>query len=197
MTRRLSGFFYFQGKRMSKNGNAKDKGVTGENNAQNPVGRPTDYKSEYVEQVYKLALLGLTDVQMSDVFDVSEQTFNTWKHKHPEFLESLKRGKILADAQVAESLYKRANGYSHKAVKIMQYEGSPIEVDYTEHYPPDTAAATIWLKNRQPLIWRDKQDHEITGKDGKELLPSDPLDIARRVAFLLMQAKIEMDEGNG
>jgi hypothetical protein len=30
------------------------------------------------------------------------------------------------------------------------------EVPYTERYPPDTAAAIFWLKNRQPKHWRDK-----------------------------------------
>lgn len=33
----------------------------------------------------------------------------------------------------------------------------------TKHYPPDTAAAFIWLKNRAG--WRDKQDIEHTTGD--------------------------------
>lgn len=121
-------------------------------------GRPSSYRPEYAEQARKLSLLGLTDAQMAGVFGVSEKTLNTWKTAHPEFLQSLKNGKDVADAEVAASLYHRACGYSHKAVKIMQYEGVPIEVEYTEHYPPDTAAAFIWLKNRQPHLWRDKVD---------------------------------------
>lgn len=163
--------------------------------SENPVGRPTDYKSQHAEQAYKLALLGLTDVQMADIFGVAESTFNLWKLKHEEFSESLTRGKSLADAQVAESLYKRACGYSHKAVKIFNSDGAPLIVPYTEHYPPDTPAATLWLKNRQPDKWRDKQDHEHTGKNGSDLIASvDPLDVARRVAFLLMQAKNALEE---
>jgi len=42
----------------------------------------------------------------------------------------------MADAEVAEKLYQRACGYSHPTVKIMQYEGQPIEVEYIQHYPP-------------------------------------------------------------
>lgn len=121
-------------------------------------GRPSRFKEEYVEQVEKLSRLGATDVEMADFFDVSERTFNTWKTAHPQFLQSIKKGKLFADANVVDSLYHRALGYSHPAVKIMQYEGVPIEVDYTEHYPPDTAAAIFWLKNRQPKKWRDKPD---------------------------------------
>ncbi|EFB1429709.1 terminase, partial [Escherichia coli] len=35
-----------------------------------------------------------------------------------------------------------------------------------KYYPPDTTAAIFWLKNRQKDKWRDKVDHELTGKDG-------------------------------
>jgi hypothetical protein len=103
-------------------------------------------------------LLGATDVEMADFFSVSEKTLNRWKTEHPEFRQSITRGKLLADAEVAASLFQRACGYSHKAVKIMQYEGRPVIVDFVEHYPPDTPAASIWLRNRQRHRWRDKPE---------------------------------------
>lgn len=72
------------------------------------TGRPSRYKSEYSQQAYKLCLLlGATDKNLADYFDVSEATINNWKHQHPEFLESLKAGKEEADARVGESLYQR------------------------------------------------------------------------------------------
>lgn len=37
------------------------------------------------------------------------------------------------------------------------------------HIPADTTAAIFWLKNRRPKDWRDKQEHELTGKDGKPI----------------------------
>ncbi|EAX47547.1 conserved hypothetical protein [Thermosinus carboxydivorans Nor1] len=129
-------------------------------------GRPTEYKAEYAEQAYKLCLLGATDKEIADFFGVNEKTLNNWKQKHPDFLQSLKEGKEEADAKVAKSLYHRALGYSHEAVKIMQYEGEVIQVPYIEHYPPDTTACIFWLKNRQPKLWRDKVEQEITGPDG-------------------------------
>lgn len=130
------------------------------------VGRPTAYKPEYAEQAYKLCLLGHTDKEMAAFFGVSEQTLNAWKSSHSEFLESLTNGKDLADANVARSLYQRAVGYSHPAVKIMQVAGKIEEVAYTEHYPPDTPAATLWLKNRQPTRWRDKVEQHHSGTIG-------------------------------
>lgn len=133
------------------------------------AGRPTAYKEEYNEQAYRLCLLGATDKELASFFHVSEQTLNSWKTAHPEFLESLKRGKSQADGEVADKLFQRAKGYSHDAVKILQYEGSPVIVPYTEHYPPDTTAAIFWLKNRRPDLWRDKQDREHIFPDIKSV----------------------------
>ena len=39
------------------------------------AGRPSSFKTEYIEQAYKLCLLGATDKQMCDFFGVNEKTF--------------------------------------------------------------------------------------------------------------------------
>lgn len=120
------------------------------------AGRKTKYKKEYNEQVYKLCLLNATDVQIADYFEVTEQTITNWKKVYPAFFGSIKDGKIRADAEVAKSLHSRAVGYSHKDVHISNYQGNITITDIVKHYPPDTAAAFIWLKNRQG--WTDKKD---------------------------------------
>ena len=130
------------------------------------AGRPTNYKKEYDEQAYKLCLLGATDKEMADFFNVKEQTINNWKKNHPSFFESIKRGKIVADANVAKSLYNRALGYYHPEDKIFNDNGEPLIVPTVKHYPPDPTAAIFWLKNRKPAEWRDKRETELTGKDG-------------------------------
>lgn len=129
-------------------------------------GRPSNYRAEYAKQAYKLCLLGATDADIADFFGVTETTINNWKSAHPEFFESLKAGKAPADATVAASLYRRATGYRHRAVKIFNANGVPLVVPYTEIYAPDTTAAIFWLKNRRPDLWRDKQDHEHSGPEG-------------------------------
>lgn len=122
-----------------------------------PAGQPTSYRDEYADQAMKLCRLGATDKELADFFCVTETTINNWKIAHPEFFESLKKGKAISDAEVADKLFKRATGYSHAAVKIFNDSGAPLEVPYTEHYPPDTTAAIFWLKNRRPDLWTDKQ----------------------------------------
>ncbi len=137
------------------------------------VGRPTKYKPEYSEQTYKLCLLGATDVELADFFNVAESTIHLWKIEHPDFSESIKRGKVQADATVAESLYKRANGYEHPEVDIKMYEGNIIMTDITKHYPPDTAACFIWLKNRRTADWRDKQEIQHSGGITLQITPDE------------------------
>lgn len=129
-------------------------------------GRPTDYKEEYNIQAYKLCLLGHTDAELADYFEVTETTINNWKIEHTEFFESIKRGKIISDGDVTESLYKRAMGYEHPDVDIKCYEGKIVETPITKHYPPDTTAAIFWLKNRQPKKWRDKHEIDHGGQPG-------------------------------
>jgi hypothetical protein len=127
-------------------------------------GRPSSYKPEFCEQAAKLCRLGATDRELADFFDVAESTLNLWKLSHPEFSESLKLAKAESDSRVEQSLYRRALGYSHDAVKIVGTPKDGIEqVPYTEHYPPDTTACIFWLKNRKSDEWRDKTDQNVTG----------------------------------
>lgn len=130
------------------------------------MGRPSSYKPEYAEMARKFALLGASDARMAELFDVSIATFDNWKKGHPEFLGSLKAGKEFADANVANSLYHRALGYEHPEDDIRALNGEVVITPTIKRYPPDTGAATLWLKNRQPTVWRDKVENVVTGADG-------------------------------
>jgi hypothetical protein len=138
----------------------------------NNVGRPTKYDPAYNVQVLKLAILGATDKQIADFFDVAESTLNLWKLNEPDFSESIKKGKMEADMNVASSLYQKAIGYKAKTQKAFKVrttkngEGSTEDVKVVtveESHPPDTTAAIFWLKNRKSDVWRDKQEIELPG----------------------------------
>lgn len=123
-------------------------------------GRPTAYLPAYAEQGRRLAILGLTDVEMAEFFSVSERTLNTWKKAHPDFLQSLKAGKIEADTHVASGLYQSAIG-GHVVTETREQEapdGSITRTTETKQVPPNVTAQVFWLKNRQPAKWRDKQE---------------------------------------
>lgn len=124
-------------------------------------GRPTDYREEYAEQAKKLCmLLGATTPKLAQFFGVATSTVDRWMVEIPAFSEAVRAGKEIADTEVAHSLYQRAVGYEHDAVKILQFQGSPVVVPYTERYAPDTEAAKWWLKNRQREVWRDRFEVE-------------------------------------
>lgn len=129
-------------------------------------GRPSLYRDEFPELARKHCLLGATDDNLASLFNVSVATINAWKIEHSEFLESLNAGKAEADANIAERLYQRAMGYSHPAVKVFLYQGAPVVVPYTEHYPPDTTAAIFWLKNRKKEQWRANVTDDDPGDGG-------------------------------
>lgn len=123
-----------------------------------PGGRPTDYDPSFVQQAEKLALIGATDMEIADFFDVSVRTIHRWKITHEEFCHALKAGKEQADAKVERSLFQRATGFEHDAVKIFMPHGAskPVYAPYREFVVPDTTAAIFWLKNRKPEEWRDR-----------------------------------------
>ena len=130
-----------------------------------PAGRPSDYDPKKTpKQAKKACLMGAIDKDLADFFGVSEKTINNWKNEHPEFLQSIREGKELADSNVAKSLYERARGYSHPEVHISNYQGKITQTELTKQYPPETTAGIFWLKNRQPDKWRDRK--EVTGADG-------------------------------
>jgi hypothetical protein len=150
------------------------------------IGRPSKFDPAFVEQARKLALLRATDEEMADFWDISVPTLHAWRKAHPEFLKATKEGKLIADAEIAESLFHRAKGYSHPAVKIFNdRETGVTQVPYTEHYPPDTTAASLWLRNRQPDKWRDKVEVDQKHTLDPDILGTTPLELARGLAFVL------------
>lgn len=136
----------------------------------NTGGAPTKYKKEFADHAFKLCLLGYTDKDLAFFFEVDEQTITNWKIIHKSFSGQIKAGKDIADATVAQSFYRRANGYDYHEVTFeivdpaISADPESIKVDLykkkivTKHLPPDAGAALNWLKNRQKEKWRDKPD---------------------------------------
>lgn len=132
------------------------------------VGRPTEYRDEYVEQAAKLCALGATDDEMADFFGVSTRTLYRWKLDHDDFCQAIKAAKAIADDRVERSLYQKATGYNYTEqqaikIKLEQHREEVEVVDVSRHAPADTTAAIFWLKNRRAADWRDKQEIEHKG----------------------------------
>lgn len=134
--------------------------------ADTPVlGRPTDYKPEFVEQVAKLCELGAKDIEIADFFGVSVATLFRWTQKYPDFCEARRLAKDIADTRVERSLYHRAIGYEFDSEEVFQYKGEIVRAKVRRHVPPDTSSMIFWLKNRKSDKWRDVQkvEHGLPG----------------------------------
>jgi len=124
-------------------------------------GRPSRYPNVSKKLVYQLYLLGLTDVEVAAILEVSRETIDEWKNTFPDFSDTIKQAKEIADAQVANALRDRALGSKIPAVKFFQKKnGKIVRVKYTEHYPPSESAGMFWLRNRQKRLFTEKPEDD-------------------------------------
>lgn len=130
------------------------------------MANPNKFNDNLKERILKLAEEGKTLKEIAFFVGVSERSLYNWAGKHKDFKKALQESKAIADELVEASLFQRAVGYRHKAVKVFFDKESlqTVEHKYTEHYPPDTSAAIFWLSNRDPNKWADKKKIEHSGK---------------------------------
>lgn len=134
------------------------------------MARPTKYNQDFHPLLGEaLAINGLTDIQIAEKMGISEATLYNWQRDHGEFLEAIQRGKDTPDDQVENALLKKALGFREKTIKAFNSNGVVIYGEYDEYYPPDTAAIFIWLKNRRPGKWRDRQEI-VTGEESPKTI---------------------------
>lgn len=141
-------------------------------------GRPSDFRDEFCQQAEKLCkLIKATDEDLAAFFEKDVATINRWKARHAEFRAAIKRGKRLADMEVAFSLHQRATGleaFEEQAIKVktIEYADNGRKLRETEdvkivrvrrYYPPETVAGIFWLKNREHETWRDKHEIDHSG----------------------------------
>ena len=128
-------------------------------------GRTSDYDPSMNDQARKLALLGLTNDEMAGFFGVHVSTFYRWQADNPAFREAVNEGKVIADANVADSFYKRATGEHVQLEKVVKntQTGEHSVIKYMTFIPGDAGAALNWLKNRRRGNWQDKVDHSHSG----------------------------------
>ena len=88
-------------------------------------GPASGFKPEYCKLARKFCILGATNEQLAEFFDVALSTIGDWLVQFPEFKQAVNQGRAVADADVAESLYGRATGYDRKVEKIVATAEGP------------------------------------------------------------------------
>lgn len=137
-------------------------------------GRPTKYDPTFHPKWgRKLAMLGLTNPELAEFFEVATSTFISWMSEHEEFGEAVRGGKLPADADVAIGLYQSAVGAKWEEEAAYRIGDEIKIVKLQRAAPPNATAAIMWLKNRQKHLWRDNQGLQQVDKNG------DPIDALR------------------
>lgn len=120
----------------------------------------------------KWARNGLTDEQIAENIGINAATLYTWKSKYNEIDKALKKTKDIYDSEVEEALENAALGYFRTEREWRRDPETGEMVLYREYerwFKPDVTAQIFWLKNRDKLHWRDKQeiqmdvDEDVTG----------------------------------
>lgn len=142
-----------------------------------PGGRPSKYDPTWMPakayQVCREGEAGGTLPELAEALGVHVDTISHWLAlgKNPKspfhaFSESIKEGRSFSDDKPEASLYKRANGFEYEETEVVtefqrgtdgQLKPVPAKmIKRKKYFPPDVAAAFIWLKNRRPDRWSDK-----------------------------------------
>ena len=127
-------------------------------------GRPRQFHIDEStgKMIAQLALYGLTNREIALVFGISEATLSRRLREHAEaetnggegILQAIQRARSCADAEVVHALFRRATGF--RLGKM--------------YFPPDTAACSLWLRNRCPDKWRDRTETSVEVKKAPPLL---------------------------
>lgn len=126
------------------------------------MGRPAiEITEELCNQARELASKGLTLEQIATSLGMGESTVYRKKGEFSEFREAIEGGQAQGIATVTNSLFERANGYSHPEEKIFCQDGEIIRAKTIKHYPPDVTAQKHYLNNRAG--WSDKSEVENKG----------------------------------
>ena len=110
--------------------------------------RPDVYKPENAEIARKFCLLGDTNDDLAERFEVSREVIDTWIATIPAFADALYQGRDGADEAVMAALLARATGMALKVTKVFLHNGEPVAVQSIRYLPPDAYARRFLLRNR-------------------------------------------------
>jgi hypothetical protein len=125
--------------------------------------------------------------EICSLVGISKETYYQWIENKLDFADAIKKAKGEYDefiaAEAKKSLLKRIQGYTVQEKKVVMVESKdkdesgkfkPKIKEQTiidKHYQPDTAAIIFTLTNKVPEEYQNKYNAELTGKNGKDLIP--------------------------
>lgn len=118
-----------------------------------PAGRPSKYSPAYVDEVIEFCGQGYSLTAFAGEIGVCRDTITAWCDENPEFSLAVKHAKA-----------KRARWWEDRARTVASEGG-----------PGGQATMVIFgLKNHAPDDYQDITKQQVTGADGKDLIPAEP-----------------------
>ena len=150
------------------------------------AGRKPKYNAKIAEKICSLiATDTYTVAEICRMAKITVSTYFDWLNRFPEFSECLKKAEAermaFFVAEATKSLLRKIQGYTVQEKHITTVGSGKYDVNGKEiprikeqkivdkHYQPDTAAIIFTLTNGEPENWKNRQNNEVTGKDGKDL----------------------------
>lgn len=145
------------------------------------MARPTKYNEKKVNRICSLIEKDTYTVsEICSLSGISEDTYYTWQKEKPEFSERIKEARDKYDEiivkEAKKSLIKLIQGYDVEEKKTVfenDKNGKPRIKEQTttkKHYQPNVAATIFLLTNKASDEYKNRQNTELTGKDGKDLI---------------------------
>lgn len=150
------------------------------------MGRPTKYSKKIAEQICSLiAADTYTVAEVCRMVKIDRSTYFDWVNRFPDFSDAIKKAEAERMAffvvEAKKSLLRKIQGYTVQEKHITTVGSGKYDVNGKEiprikeqkvvdkHFQPDTAAIIFTLCNGEPETWKNRQNNEVTGKDGKDL----------------------------
>lgn len=127
--------------------------------------------------------LGMRNKDLALYFEVDETTIDKWIRDNPDFSHAVNHGRVSAGMEVAQSLFKKANGcewidsqvfqqttkeyYDNGKVKSTKTE--PIIIQVPKTLPPDAYAAHKFLTVMFREVWSENSHHTIDHRHSGEI----------------------------
>lgn len=118
---------------------------------------------------------------------ISRSTYYNWIDEVKEFKQAVDEAKKDFEATISveckKSLKRLIKGYEAEETQtayISDAQGNPKvreKIVKKKHVTPNLGAIIHWQTNKEPETWQNRQRTEVTGKDGKDLIPQ--LDLSK------------------
>lgn len=126
---------------------------------------------------------GSTNDEIAKMIGVSRDLFYNWQKQKPQFKAALMKGKYDSNGEVLNAAFKQATGYYQQVTEpfkvktwkeFKKEDGSKfwdeveeiVDHTYMKFFPANSTMGIFMLKNRIPEHYKDKQDVNMTGDLG-------------------------------